>query len=455
LQPASGLTIEAWINSTSTDGARVIVSKWNDDTGEFSYIFKDWDDDDTLSIELSESFHNDLASLQSNTALPLGTWVHVATTYDATAGTVRLYLNGVEDASLEVGPGRLIDASLTDLLIGAIGTIDQFFAGLIDEVSIYSRALTAEDIAAISTAGSAGKCRDSGAGQLVYANDFEDSADPLVEWSNPVTDTTPEGGRRFLGQFGSDTVELTLTDLPPHSSVTVSFDLYIINTWDGNFGPDLWEFSVTDGPTLLHTTFGATDAETPQAYPDNYPEGDHPQGAGAAEVNTLGYEFADTVYRLRFTFPHSDSSVQFKFSGIDLQDIADESWGLDNVRVSVTPAVTPCTLSLETALTDGTLALAFTIGTKEPATWNVWLTAQNEIVRLLSLPLGVLDPPVLVPFTLPFVPPLGAVGVLTTLTTPERGIICSEFATVETGPVSEGAAASVHELQDVLQPLVQ
>jgi hypothetical protein len=101
------------------------------------------------------------------------------------------------------------------------------------------------------------------------------------------------------------------------------------------------------------------------------------------------------------------------------------------------------------------LTLDFQLGTQEPATWNIWLTAQNEIIRLLSLPLGVLDPPVSVPFTIPFVPALGTVGVLTTLTTPERGIICSAFETVETGPSSGGAAASVHELQDVLQPLVQ
>lgn len=172
-------------------------------------------------------------------------------------------------------------------------------------------------------------------------------------------------------------------------------------------------------------------------------------------MSTLGYEFGDTVYRLRFTFPHSDSSVQFNFSGIGLQEIEDESWGLDNVRVRVSPAVTPCTLGLATQFTDGTLALEFTLGTPEPATWNVWLTAQNEIVRLLSLPLAVIDPPVLVPFTPPFIPPLGTVGILTTLTTPDQGILCSDFATVDTGPVSEDAAAAVQELQDVLQPLVQ
>jgi hypothetical protein len=169
LNPASALTIEAWIHSASTEGARVIVSKWNDDTGDWSYIFKDHNDSDKLRIELSESIHNDLADLEGSTSIPLGTWIHVATTYDVGEGTVRLYFNGIEDASLMVGPGRLIDSSLTDLLIGAVftgGGILENFAGLIDEVAIYNRALSAEEIAAIFNAGSAGKCKGGPVAQV-------------------------------------------------------------------------------------------------------------------------------------------------------------------------------------------------------------------------------------------------------------------------------------------------
>jgi hypothetical protein len=164
LNPARALTIEAWIHSASTEGARDIVSKWNDDTGEWSYIFKDHNDSDKLRIELSESIHNDLADLEGSTSIPLGTWVHVATTYDAGEGTVRLYFNGIEDAFLAIGPGRFIDSSLTDLLIGAVftgGGIFENFAGLIDEVTIYNRALSAQEIQAIFNAGSAGKCKDT------------------------------------------------------------------------------------------------------------------------------------------------------------------------------------------------------------------------------------------------------------------------------------------------------
>jgi Ca2+-binding RTX toxin-like protein len=159
----------------------------------------------------------------------------------------------------------------------------------------------------------------------------------LPEWSHSTLEVTPSGNRKFLGQFGNQTVSLSLAGLPSHSTVTVSFDLYIINSWDGNdlsAGPDIWDLSVTGGPILLHTTFTGAAFDLSQAYPDNYPEGDHPAGTGAAEVGTLGYSL-DSVYRLRFTFPHADSSVQFDFSGINLQEIGDESWGLDNVEVAV------------------------------------------------------------------------------------------------------------------------
>jgi hypothetical protein len=99
---------------------------------------------------------------------------------------------------------------------------------------------------------------------------------PLPEWSNDTRELTPAGGRVFLGRFGNETVSLLLSGLPAHSEVTVSFDLFIIDTWDGNseepgIGPDIWDLSVTGGPTLLHTTFSNFDPDQNQAYPDPFP----------------------------------------------------------------------------------------------------------------------------------------------------------------------------------------
>jgi hypothetical protein len=172
---------------------------------------------------------------------------------------------------------------------------------------------------------------------LVYNNDFEGSVGS--EWSNTTTDITPAGARRFLGQFGNQTVGLTLNNLPLHRKVTVYFDLFIIQSWDGNassiYGPDIWDLSVSSGQTLLHTTFRNTDGGM-QAYPGSYPGGNFPPRTGTAENNTLGYSlFGDAVYKLSYTFPHTSSSLLLDFSGSGLQELADESWGLDNIEVRV------------------------------------------------------------------------------------------------------------------------
>jgi hypothetical protein len=187
------------------------------------------------------------------------------------------------------------------------------------------------------------------AAEVVYFNDFEGTVGS--EWSNTLTDTTPVGDRKFLGQFGNDTVSLTLTDLPPHTNMTVTFDLFIIQSWDGNnigYGPDIWELSVAGGPTLLYTTFSnafASETDFRQAYPDSYPGGDNPGLTGAAESDTLGYPDTsgydganDSVYRLSFSFPHSESSLTLNFASNSDGPGYGESWGLDNVTVQVVEA---------------------------------------------------------------------------------------------------------------------
>jgi len=190
----------------------------------------------------------------------------------------------------------------------------------------------------------------------VYSNDFQGAVGPA--WSNLTTDVTPSG-KRFLGQFGNTAVILTLGSLPPHSEVTISFDLYVIHSWDGNdtssgtdregntgpLGPDIWDLSIPGGPTLLHTTFSNQSGSSKrQAYPDPYPPGDNAGFTAADENNTLGYNdyYGDSVYRLSFTFSHSASSLALSFSASGLQKaLSDESWGIDNVLAGIVAGATP------------------------------------------------------------------------------------------------------------------
>ncbi len=183
-------------------------------------------------------------------------------------------------------------------------------------------------------------------GSVVYRADFEDRVGP--EWSVSKAEVTPKGRRRFLGRFGNDTVRLTLKDLPPHRFLRVSFELFIIASWDGAGkmgGVDVWRLRVEGGPRLLDCTFAeypAPDAGW-QSFPDDYPGPQHERRTGAAEVATLGYVHQggqvchDGVYRLSFAIPHAAREVTFVFAAEGLQNLDDESWGLDNVRVEALP----------------------------------------------------------------------------------------------------------------------
>ncbi|MBN1148932.1 MAG: Ig-like domain repeat protein [Anaerolineales bacterium] len=199
-----------------------------------------------------------------------------------------------------------------------------------------------------------------GYSEIVYQHDFETPVGD--EWCLRRQETTP-GGRGFLGQFSNETACLELDSLPLHQQVSVSFDLYIIRSWNGNqvsagssapsgmpsetdviVGPDRWKIEA-DGQLLMLTTFSNWLGH-PQAYPGSYPGRDYPRFTGAVEKYTLGYMSAqgilDSVYRLTYTFAHNQDTLNLDFTAMGLQIITDESWGLDNITVR---CIIPATLS--------------------------------------------------------------------------------------------------------------
>lgn len=92
-------------------------------------------------------------------------WLHVAATYDETR-TLRVYVNGTLRGSKHYPDG--IDTALSKVGIGKSPAAlnGATYLGRIDEVSIYDRALTAEEVGSIYSAGDAGKCRYSVSGRI-------------------------------------------------------------------------------------------------------------------------------------------------------------------------------------------------------------------------------------------------------------------------------------------------
>jgi Concanavalin A-like lectin/glucanases superfamily len=76
--------------------------------------------------------------------LRLNAWTHLATTYDG--AILRLYVNGMEVGS-QPGGGN-IQVSTGRLRVGGNAVWGEWFAGRIDEVRIYNRALNPAEIQA-------------------------------------------------------------------------------------------------------------------------------------------------------------------------------------------------------------------------------------------------------------------------------------------------------------------
>jgi len=92
----------------------------------------------------------------TDVVLPAGSWQHVALTWENASGEAALYVNGVLEASTTgLGAGSSISGGGAMVLgqdqdqVGAGFSTIQSVEGCLDEVIIYDRALTAEEVGAI------------------------------------------------------------------------------------------------------------------------------------------------------------------------------------------------------------------------------------------------------------------------------------------------------------------
>ncbi|MGB8169737.1 MAG: pre-peptidase C-terminal domain-containing protein, partial [Chthoniobacteraceae bacterium] len=86
---------------------------------------------------------------------------------------------------------------------------------------------------------------------VIYSTDFENGAGP--EWSDRTTDNSLPGSlTRFLGRFSGPGSSLTAPTVAS-TDYRLEFDLYAIDSWDGEAGPDAFEVAI-DGQQRLHET---------------------------------------------------------------------------------------------------------------------------------------------------------------------------------------------------------
>jgi len=144
LQLTGSMTLEAWISASANpanDGQIIAKSngpgwqfKTSPDTGPHTFAAK-------VSGSSSSS-----AQRYTTTVRLLNTWYHVASVYNASAGTLSVYVNGALDNGVLSGPIPI--AQVNQAVNVNIGrrTGGYNFIGTIDEVRIYNRALSQTEI---------------------------------------------------------------------------------------------------------------------------------------------------------------------------------------------------------------------------------------------------------------------------------------------------------------------
>ncbi|MFZ4573627.1 MAG: hypothetical protein ACOYN0_04470 [Phycisphaerales bacterium] len=188
---------------------------------------------------------------------------------------------------------------------------------------------------------------------LAYRTTFESGA-LGSEWSaNSVINSEVRSTfSRFNGRYSTGYTQLTLPSLPalrPPSGpggggesggggaggagnaqwyeVTLAFDFYCIDSWDGStsFGPDRFRV-LANGTQILRNTFTNQPGNS-----DDYP-------VDPDQFGQLGFHprWSDSIYRgITRTIEYSGGDpLVFRWMDEGLQGMGDESWGIDNVSVS-------------------------------------------------------------------------------------------------------------------------
>ena len=157
---SNGFTVEMWVKPDDMGSPRTLAEWYGNGSPWAVHFWLSGWSAGSGSIgaaipEINGTYHYLVSSPGKVVA---GTWQHVALTYDRTSGQATIYCNATNAVTSNLG--RYSANTITDLYLGA-RTFETccYFRGAMDEVSIYTRALTPTEVQAIYLAGSGGKCK--------------------------------------------------------------------------------------------------------------------------------------------------------------------------------------------------------------------------------------------------------------------------------------------------------
>jgi hypothetical protein len=148
-----GLTMEGWINPTDVNATHALW-EWNDGVGDYGvhvwFSIPDYGGVRSIFANLQDVANNDHYLATAPGLIAAGSFQHIALTYSKSNGTAKIYYNGTVVANQNLGV--FTPQTSQKLYFGmrpAGPSAGSYFNGVMDEVSLYNRALSDAEIVAI------------------------------------------------------------------------------------------------------------------------------------------------------------------------------------------------------------------------------------------------------------------------------------------------------------------
>ena len=240
------LTISAWVRPIANTQSGVDMIFAHTDNEVWYQYALGMDANNKLYFLSGTGNFESGGSNYSNTALTMGEWTYVVMTYDGSA--VRLYINGALDFTHEV-VDQFPDGYKGEFLIGNVYGSSPF-QGDIDEVSIWDRALSSNEISNYFSS----KPNTTEQGLVGYWNFDEGSGDLLSDQTSSGSDGAISGAYwtdGVLADFQGDNVSYLIeVDMASDAVISVSVDENVAqdNAGNGNEASSVYQITYNGVP---------------------------------------------------------------------------------------------------------------------------------------------------------------------------------------------------------------
>ena len=257
------LTLSLWVNPSSfanANGSSLLANVGIRDGSDGYYgLAIDTTGRPVAMLSIGEGEGNTF-SLKGS-ALTLGQWSHLAMTYDN--ATLKLFVDGVAAGHVSINLVRT--TSPAPLMLGRRGDAAHYFKGILDDVQLYSQALSAADIAAL--VGNA----------------------PLPPQSSPPASSLPVAGVSPLTGLSSLAGASSLATVSPLTAAATTFSAAAVTSYRASTdfssvqGQRGWYYRDSLGRNMTFSS-AAGRWQSPETYPVLYGTGGHPGTTGGDAV---------------------------------------------------------------------------------------------------------------------------------------------------------------------------